>query len=370
MSTHGIRTALFCAAAALALACGRAPVELTWSGTVEFPDVQIGSLVGGRVLEVLRAEGDAVAAGEVILRLDPAEWQSALDEATALAEAGAKELALLEAGPRPEEIAQARAEAKRLELLWNVMAQGSRPEEVEGAREELKAAEAKAVEAEREVKRVEDLVARTVEPPAARDRAVAERDAALARRSAAAQRLLLLERGLRPEEIEAGRQAWLAQVERLNALEAGARPEEILAKRATIEAARARIRAAEKRLAELTIAAPADAFLQTLDVRPGDLLKPGEPVAVLLLTEQPWIVVYVPEGDLARVSPGQAADVFPDGGGSLPGRVTWISRRAEYTPRNVQTRGERVTQVFAVKVTIAGDASRLKDGMWADVALR
>ena len=60
---------------------------------------------------------------------------------------------------------------------------------------------------------------------------------------------------------------------------------------------------------------------------------------------------------------------MPDGHAPLQGVVRWISRRAEYTPRNVQTRGERVTQVFAAKVVLAGDTRALKDGMWADVTL-
>jgi HlyD family secretion protein len=107
--------------------------------------------------------------------------------------------------------------------------------------------------------------------------------------------------------------------------------------------------------------------VQTLDVRPGDMLKAGAPVATLLLQEEPWIVVYVPESRLASVALGQAASVRPDGYAEVTGKVTWISRRAEYTPRNVQTRGDRVTQVFAVKVVLQGDTGALKDGMWADV---
>jgi multidrug resistance efflux pump len=297
------------------------------------------------------------------------EWQSNLDEALALADATERELALLLAGTRVEVIAEARADSARLELLWKVSAQGARPEEVEGAREDVKAAEARLAEAEKELERLSDLVRRSVEPEAALDPATSARDTARAALAASRQRALLLERGLRPEEVEASRQAWVAQQERVKALEAGPRPEEIAAKRATLEAARARIRLAESRLAELSISAPADCYVQTLDLRPGDLLRAGAPVAVLLLREAPWIVVYVPESDLARVAVGQSARIGPDGVAPLAGRVTWISRRAEYTPRNVQTREERVTQVFAVKVVLAGDASRLKDGMWADVSL-
>ncbi|MCK6461972.1 MAG: hypothetical protein L6Q95_18985, partial [Planctomycetes bacterium] len=64
----------------------------TLSGTVEFPDVEVGSLVGGRVLEVRKGEGETAAKDEVLLQLDTGEWQSALEEAEALAEATARDL--------------------------------------------------------------------------------------------------------------------------------------------------------------------------------------------------------------------------------------------------------------------------------------
>jgi multidrug resistance efflux pump len=351
-------------------ACGRPADDGTYAGTIELADVEVGSLVGGRVARVLKAEGERASAGELLVELDPAEWQSALEEAGALAQATERELDLLVAGPREEEIAEARAVARRLELLWEVSRQGARPEEVEAARQNVQELEARARDAEQEVTRIANVTRSGAEPMRRLEQATAERDGALARLEMGRQRLQLLEKGLRPEEIEAAKQAYVAQQQRVKALEAGARPEEVAAKRAVLEAAKARIGVAKSRLAELRILAPGPCYVQTLDVRPGDMLRAGTPVATLLLEEQPWIVVYVPEGDLARVSVGQAASVTPDGLGALEGKVTWISRRAEYTPRNVQTRGERVTQVFAVKVTVPAGPAALKDGMWADVRFR
>lgn len=355
---------------ALVAACEARRESDSLSGTVEFADVQVGSLVGGRVERVLKREGDAATAGEVLVELDPAEWRSVLEESKALADATARELDLLLAGARPEEIARVEAEAARLELLWKVVAGGARAEEIQAAREDVLAADALLVEADSRLERERLLTRKESAAAEALDRAIADRETARARKAAAGQRLQLLERGQRPEEVEAARQAFVAQSERVKELRAGARPEEIAAKRATLEAARARIRLAESRLRELTIASPADAFVQTLDVRPGDLLPAGSPVAVLLLREEPWVVVYVPEARLADVTVGRAAEIRPDGHPPLQGRVSWVSRSAEYTPRNVQTREERVTQVFRAKITVAGDVSRLKAGMWADVVLR
>ncbi len=353
----------------LLASCGGGERGLRYSGTVEFPDVEVGSLVGGRVEHVLVQEGDEAQAEQVLVELDPQEWQGNLDEATALAETTQRELELLQAGTRKEDVARAEAETTRRKLLYEVVKQGARPEEIAAAEQDVKRTEAKLTEATKEVDRLKGLVRRQVEPAASLDPAVRALDTAQAENEAARQHLLLLQHGNRPEEVEAARQAWVAADEHRKALVAGPRPEEIAAKKATLEAARARIRVAQTHLKELTIKAPGACFVQTLDLRAGDLLKAGAPVAVLLLEQEPWIVVYVPEGDLAKVHLGQPARVVPDGADPLSGEVRWISRRAEYTPRNVQTREERVTQVFAVKVVITGDAGALKDGMWADVTL-
>ena len=86
----------------------------------------------------------------------------------------------------------------------------------------------------------------------------------------------------------------------------------------------------------------------------------------------PDFLKITPSGGYAVQAWGcvEGDEVRPDGHPPVEGRVEWVSREAEYTPRNVQTREERVTQVFRAKVRITGDASRLKDGMWADVVLR
>jgi len=350
-------------------ACERGEADSDYAGTIEFRDVAVGSLVGGRVLDVRKREGERARRGEVLVVLDPEEWQHVLDEADAHAEAIARELDRLEAGPRPEVIERARADAQRLKLLWEIVRLGARKEEIAEARENVAAADALVTEADEELAREQTLLRKGSSTASNYDRALAGQKTAHARKAAAEQRVRLLEHGARPEEIEVARQAYLAQQATVRELEAGYRAEDIAAKRATLDAARARSEVARYKLKELRITAPADCIVQTLDLRAGDLLQPGQAVAILLLEEAPWITIYLPERDVARVQLGEVASVVPDGHAPVEAVVTWISREAEYTPRNVQTRRERMTQVFRVKLEIRGDASRLKDGMWADVTL-
>jgi HlyD family secretion protein len=118
------------------------------------------------------------------------------------------------------------------------------------------------------------------------------------------------------------------------------------------------------------VKAPAAGVVQSLDLRPGDLVPANRPVATLLEPAQLWVRVYVPEPRLGLVRVGQEAaitvDTFPHR--EFRGRVVEIRDRAEYTPRNIQTMDQRSEQVFGVKVAIDA-APELKPGMAALVRL-
>jgi len=108
-----------------------------------------------------------------------------------------------------------------------------------------------------------------------------------------------------------------------------------------------------------------------LDVRPGDLIAPNTPVATLLERDQIYVRIYIPETEIGRVQLGQKAEIRVD---SFPnqvfqGVVEQINQQAEFLPRNVQTREERVHQVFGVKVRIDDTSRRVLAGMAADVKL-
>jgi HlyD family secretion protein len=119
------------------------------------------------------------------------------------------------------------------------------------------------------------------------------------------------------------------------------------------------------------LVAPIDGVILARVSEPGEGLSPGIPAVVIGNPKDVWIKVYFPEGEIGRVTLGQKASVAIDSysGRSYAGRVTFISPKAEFTPKNVQTKEERVTQMFAVKVTVDDAAGVLKPGMPADCTL-
>jgi len=159
--------------------------------------------------------------------------------------------------------------------------------------------------------------------------------------------------------------------ETLRQLERGNRPEDIAAAKAALEREERQLAYLERQRAEAVVAAPAAGVIESLNLRPGDLVAANQPVAKMLEPSQLWVRVYVPEPLLGRVRIGQRAaltvDTFPKR--SFSSRVVEIRTQAEYTPRNVQTLDQRMDQVFGVKVAI-DPAPELKPGMAAMVRLQ
>ncbi len=156
----------------------------------------------------------------------------------------------------------------------------------------------------------------------------------------------------------------------LQELERGSRPEDIAAAQAALEAEQRQLGYLERQREESVVEAPADGVIESMDLRPGDLVGPNQPVAKLLEPSQIWVRVYVPEPQLGRVHVGQKAavrvDTFPKR--DFAGKVVEIRTQSEYTPRNIQTLDQRMDQVFGVKVAI-DPAPELRPGMTATVRL-
>jgi multidrug resistance efflux pump len=292
---------------------------LRLTGTIEARTVEVGSLVGGRVAKVAVEEGSEVAAGALLVAFETDLVDRDLDGARARVVAAEARVAAAEA-----RLAQARS--------------GPRREAVERARIEWEAAKT-------DLRRLEALHQEGVV-----DRA--DYDRALVREATSHQSFDEAERGTRKEEIDAAR----ATLE---------------SERAALESERAAVARLERQREELFVAAPAAGRVESIDLRPGDLVPANRAVATLLEPGELWVRVYVPEPRLGEVAVGDAAEVRVDTWPErvFPGRVVEIRHQAEYLPRNVQTLDQRSDQVFAVKIALDG-TSGLRPGMAATATLK
>jgi HlyD family secretion protein len=302
------------------------------SGQVEATDVRVSSQVAGRLLERPVDEGDEVQAGQLIARLDTADTMLALSRATAERDQANAQLRLLLAGARPEDIRQAEAQLATAES-------------------DVRAAESELASAQADVERFDALLASNSGSRKQRDDAVTRRDIAAAR-------------------LQAARERVRAARENLARLRAGSRRQEVEAARARVAAADAQIAVLRKALGDATITAPVAGVITETLADVGELLPPQAPIVVITDLRHAWANVYVDEPDVPRLKIGQPATVFTDAGGSgLPGVVSYISPRAEFTPRNVQTAEDRSKLVYRVKVTVDNVNGVLKSGMPVEAEL-
>jgi multidrug resistance efflux pump len=143
-------------------------------------------------------------------------------------------------------------------------------------------------------------------------------------------------------------------------LEAGTRPERIAQAKADVAEMETQIR-------EMRIYSPTNTILEVLSVKVGDVLGPNREVATLVLANDIWVRVYVPETWLGYMKVGESVNVkvdsFPDK--TFHGVVEQVARVAEFTPRNVQTVEERMKQTFGIKIRLDA-ANELRPGMSVD----
>jgi HlyD family secretion protein len=288
-----------------------------WSGTIEARTIQVGSRQGGRVKAVLVREGDEVTQGQPLI--------------------------LLEVGDLDGQRLQAEGQLAQMQANFSKVSgrgSSSRRQEIDAAKARLSAEEIGEEKATHDLERTKKLAASGAATPQELD------NAEIALRNAEAQRR--------------------AQHAVLDELIQGT-PEDVKAAQGQVDAAQGKVDQIKTLLDELTIRAPLPARVETLDLRPGDILAPDQVAAKLLEPTELYVRIYVPETQLGYVHPGQQVGLHVD---SFPGRifkatVESISSEGEFTPRNLQTADERADQVFSTRLRIDEGHDVLRAGMAA-----
>ncbi len=293
--------------------------QLVLYGNVDIRQVQLAFNDSERIASLLVQEGDRVEKGQLVATLQTSRLEAVVKSREAEAAAQAQVVARLEAGSRPEEIREARAN-------------------VDGAQANLE-------NAKLTFARVSRLVTKDLESRQRRDDARAALDVAQARLAAAheAYRLIVI----------------------------GPRKEDIAAAKATLEADRANLALAQRELADTKLDAPSDGVIQNRLLERGDMASPQQPVFTLALNKPVWVRTYVPETDLGKIRPGMKAEVTTDSfpGKTYQGWIGYISPTAEFTPKTVETPEVRTRLVYQVRVFVRQPEDQLRLGMPAVVTI-
>jgi HlyD family secretion protein len=317
-----------------AACASKAPADrVRVSGYVEATEVQVSAEVGGRLTDLKVAEGDRVTAGAVVAQIDTADALLILKRAQADREVADAQLRLLLAGSRVEDIRQAEATRAAAEA------------DLAAVKEEL-------ASADRDLARFEALMAANAGVEKQRDDAASRKEVAIRRVTGAEQRTHVA-------------------AEALTRLKSGARPEELDAARARISSIDAQIATITKGIRDATVLAPISGLVTQKLVDQGELHAARVPLLVIADLDNVWANVYLDEPLVPKISLGQAVTLFTDAGGQgIDGKITFISSKAEFTPRNVQTAEERSKLVFRLKVSVDNRKGVLKQGMPVEAEIR
>lgn len=320
----------------LAVGCSKeVPTDrIRVSGHVEATETRLATETGGRILTLTVKEGDRVQPGQTILTLDTRDAQLAIDRVKAEQAAAEAQLRVVQAGSRVEDVRQAQAQ-------------------VETARAEVSAVRSELQAAEQDLERFDTLLKNN-------SGSRKQRDDAATRRDVARDRVISSESRVRTAD------------EVLAKLRAGARREEVDAARARVATVTAQIAPLEKSIGDATLQSPVAGLVTEKLVEVGEIIAPRAPAVVVVDLDHAWADVFVPEPTVPQIKVGQPATVFTDAGGTgIAGTITYISPKAEFTPRNVQTADERSKLVYRVRISVDNKDGVLKQGMpvEAEIAL-
>jgi HlyD family secretion protein len=293
--------------------------RLVLEGNIDVRQVNLAFKVDGRIVEMAVDEGDSVEAGQVVAMLDKRYFEDDLRVARARRDSSAATLARLEHGSRPEEIAEARANAAQQRAVL--------------------------ARSQQDFDRAANLVGKGAVSQEDFDRAKAALDEAKATLKYSDEALHMAEIGPRQEDIDAAR--------------------------AQLAGEDAAVIQSERRLADAELIAPSAGVILTRAREKGAIVAAAEPVFTLTLSTPVWVRTYVNERDLGRIQPGMAGEVHTD---SAPdkiyhGRIGFISPTAEFTPKTVQTRELRTDLVYRLRVLVDNPDGGLRQGMPVTVSV-
>ncbi len=303
--------------ASLFSACITAPPFAV--GYVEGEFALIAPVEVAQVSAVLARRGDRVVAGEILAELERRDTEIALARSRAELAWAQSQLADLEQGKRPEEVAMAAAS--------------------------LRSARAQLQEAERELTRNNGLFERAVISQAQLDGTLTNRDIA----------------GAKVAELEAS-----LAVARLPA-----RPDQIAAAKASVAQQQAALENTQWRIKNRTLVSPATGIVFDIIRHTGEIAGPQQPVLSILPDGATKLRLYVPETSLQAVSVGTILNVSCDGCGTgMRARVNYISDHPEFTPPVIYSLQSRQKLVVLIEAEPLADASALKPGQIVDVLIR
>ena len=334
----------------------------SFSGTIEATLIPVQSELTGKITEITVKEGQNVKTGAIIAKLDDQSMKIAL--------------------------AKAQSQLKQTEERLQDLLDGTRAQEIRRYQANVEQSQAGLEQAVSAEQQLESIVARDLENLKFEEQSLKEADAlykeaTISKKEYDTQvhKLKLAEQQYQTsiEQYEGTKAQYKSSLAQLNSTKAtldlalsGYTQPTILAQKAAVEGAQQAVNLAKLNLTKAVIKSSVDGNVLYKHVELGEVVNPTGRILTLLDPHDIWVRIYVPEAELNTIEIGKKANISVDAfpGKTFAGEITNISDKAEFTPKNVQTKEERTTIVFAVKVQIKEGFGKLKSGMPADVVIK
>jgi HlyD family secretion protein len=352
------------------------------SGNLELTQVDISFKTAGRLIERTVTEGDWVKKGQLLARLDPAQLRhqdvrdkalisSAVSNYQQLETSIAYQRATIES-----DVAARRAELNAAQAKLDALLNGNRTQDVQQSAAAVNDAKAQLEFAKSDWDRAQVLFKNEDISRQQYDQYRMKVDSLTAMLRQAEERYSLMKEGARKEDIEGARaevarsQAGVKTAE-ANRLELERKEQELAARKAEIERSRAQEGISESQLDDTAVYAPMDGVVLVKSAEVGEVLAAGTNVMTIGDIDHPWLRAYINETDLGRVKLGQKVNLTTDSfaNKTYTGHVSFIASDAEFTPKQIQTKEERVKLVYRVKIDVENSSHELKSNMPVDAEI-
>lgn len=352
------------------------------SGNLELTEVDLSFKIAGRLIERKVDEGDWVKTGDLIARLDPIELQrqATRDKAMVIgAKSNYDQLVTsiqFQKSTLESDVAARQAELNLAQAKLDEMLNGSRQQDIQQAIAGVNDATAQLDYARLDWDRAQTLFKNDDISKQQFDQARTKFESAQAVLRQAQEKESEVKEGPRKEDIagaraDVARAAAAVQTAEANRLEVQRKEEELQQRKSEIERTEAQAGISEKQLSDTEIFTPIDGVVLVKSAEPGEVLAAGTTVVTVGDLEHPWLRAYINETDLGRVKLGQKVKLTTD---SYPtktywGHVSYIASQAEFTPKQIQTKEERVKLVYRIKIEVENKEHELKDNMPVDAQI-
>jgi HlyD family secretion protein len=350
------------------------------SGNLELTQVDLSFKTAGRIVELNVREGDWVKKGQVIARLDNTQLdqQKARDlAAVTSAQSQYQQLQTsieYQAATIESDVAVRKAELAQAQARLDDLLAGSRQQEIAQAQATVTDAKAWNDVAKLEWDRAQTLFSREDISRSQYDQARTKVESTTAQLRQAEQRLALVQEGPRKEEIVAAR----ASVARANAAVATAeanrielkrKREELTGRQAEIARNRAQVGITDAQISDTAIIAPIDGIVLVKAGEAGEVVAAGTTIVSIGDLDHPWVRAYINYTDITRIKPGGPVLITAEssqGKKMYEGHISFIASEAEFTPKQIQTKEERVKLVYRIKIDVDNTNHELKNNMPVD----